>query len=145
MPVEPGLHTAERVIVVKDSGPVIPQESEQYDISRAGVRFRRAGETASTINAGEWEIEPDAAALTLLFERLGAVDCTAIRQILPTEVPDGGGSASYEVRYDDGSTCDVWYREGITYTGAEPLVEAVEEFLATLALPTGTSGPLVAP
>jgi len=128
-----------RVAAVKDSGPVVPQWSESHDISRTGVRFQRTGEPDSAINTGEWVIEPDAVALALLFERLGAVDCSAIQQILPEEVPDGGGSASYEVRYDDGSTCEVWYREGITYAGAGPLVDAVEEFLAGLKLPSGAS------
>ncbi len=66
VPLEPGQHIVERVIVVKDSGPVLPHWSEHYDISMAGIQFRRTGEPASTINTGEWEIEPDAAALALL-------------------------------------------------------------------------------
>ena len=37
--------------------------------------------------------------------------------------------------YDDGSRCAVWYHDGITYSGAEPLVNATEEFLAGLTLP----------
>jgi hypothetical protein len=140
-----GQRTVARVIVVKASGPVNPQWSEHYDISGTTVQFRRAGEPNSPINAGVWEIEPAAAAVALLFERLGQADCSQIREILPEEAPDDGGSASYEVRYDDGSTCAVWYRDGITYAGAEPVVDAVEEFLASLALPAGATGLLVSP
>jgi len=124
---------------VKASGPTNPQWSESYDISRTGVRLERTSEPDSAISTGEWVIKPDAAALALLFERLGTADCSAIQPILPEDIPDGGGSVSYEVHYDDGSTCELWYREGITYAGAEPLVEAVEELLAGLALPAGDS------
>lgn len=134
-----GERTVTLVSVVKGSGPANPRWSEHYDISRTSVRLRRTGEPGSPINAGVWEIEAGAATLAILFERLREVDCTQIHEILPEEVPDGGGSTSYEVRYKDGSTCAIWYREGITYSGAEPLVYAVEEFLASLTLPAGAS------
>lgn len=144
-PAPPGQRTVARVSVVKSSGPVNPQWSEHYEISRTSVQLRRTGEPNSPINAGTWEIKTDAAAVALLFERLERVDCSQIQQIVPEEVPDGGGSASYELRYGDGGTCVVWYHEGITYSGAGPVVDAVEELFAGLALPAGAARVLISP
>jgi hypothetical protein len=131
------------VAFVQHSGPVADPWSEQYDISATGVRFRRTGEPNSPINAGTWGVAVDPAALELLFARLGTVDCSRIQEVLPEEAPDGGGSASYQVQYAGGDTCSVWYRDGITYSGAEPLVGAIEEFVRGLTLPAGATVRLV--
>lgn len=141
----PGTHVVVRAIFVRHSGPVDNPWSEQYDISSAGVEFRRTGEPGSPINAGTWQLEFDASAVARLCDRLAAVDCSRIQEIVPDDVLDGGGSALYQLHYAGGGTCDVWYRGGITYAGAEPLVAAVDEFVRGLTLPAAASSRMVLP
>ncbi len=135
----PGPRAVYRVVLEKTSGPVAVPWSEQYTISRTGIEFQRTGDPGSGVNAGTWVLA-EFPAVTELFERLGSVDCAGIKVILPEDGPDGGGTTSYLVEYEDGSTCSVWFREGITYAGAEELVEAIRGFVGSLTLPAGASG-----
>jgi hypothetical protein len=140
----PNPRPVSRVTFQKSSGPVAVPWSEHVEISRMGILFRRTGEPNSAINVGSWEMA-DAAGVSQLFERLSMVDCSQIREIPPDEAPDGGGATSYLVQYDDGSSCSIWYRQGITYSGAEPLVDAIDEFIRGLSLPAGASSLFVSP
>lgn len=140
----PGLHAVYRVVHEKTSGPVAVPWSEQYTISRTGIEFRRTGDPGSGVNAGTWVLAEFPGGPEL-FERLGSVDCAGIKEILPEDVPDGGGTTSYLVGYEDGTKCSVWFREGITYFGAEELVEAIDAFIQVLTLPSGAEGLFASP
>ena len=113
-------------------------------ISSTGIRFQRTGEPDSDVNVGTWNLASPADVAALLG-RLAVLDCPRIREILPDDTPDGGGSTSYLVEYDDGTRCSVWYRDGITYSGADELIDAVDSFIASLSLPLGASGQHVSP
>jgi len=140
----PGPRAVYRVVHEKTSGPVAVPWSEQYTISRTGIELRRTGNPGSGVNAGTWVLA-EFPGVPELFERLGSIDCAGIKEILPEDSPDGGETASYLVEYEDGGNCSVWFREGITYTGAEELVEAIDAFIQGLALPSGAASLFTSP
>jgi hypothetical protein len=123
---------------IATSGPVPDEDqwSERYDISEGKVLFSRTGPSAaSDLITGTWEIDVVPEEVTSLFEQLRAIDCSSVQEI-PPEVPlDGGGTVIYEIRYEEGDVLSLWYREGTTYTGAEPIVEAIDGFIGRLTLP----------
>jgi len=140
----PGARTVSRVVFHKSSGPVVPPWSEQYVISTSGIQFRRTSEPGSRINVGTWDLLSSAGVPELLA-RLAVLDCSRIKEILPDDTPEGGGTTSYLVEYGDGTRCSVYYRDGITYSGAEELVGAIDGLIASLSLPEGASGLFVSP
>lgn len=123
----------------ESSGPLPDPWSERYTITEHGVELRRTGVAGGPVSTGTWKLESDRERIARLFAQLAAVDCSSIHEIAPEELLDGGGSTSFEVRYSDGSTCGVWYREGYAYAGAEPLVTPISAFIAALSLPAGAA------
>lgn len=123
------------VVYETHTGPVADPYGERFSISRSAIEFRRTGDVGGPVNRGAWAVDLDVAAVDALFEALTDVDCGAIREIVPDDTPEGGGSLLVQLGFDDGSTCAVWYHDGITYEGAGPLVDPVRGFVAGLTLP----------
>ena len=76
----PGPRAVALLSVVKTSGPVRPQWSEQVEITGTSIQLRRTGEPDTPVNEGVWAIEVDAAAnieASLAASRMG-VRCVLV-------------------------------------------------------------------
>ncbi len=122
-----------------DSGPILPelQWHVRIDLTGDGVVLTRNGRSSdSEVNAGTWATPIDAAALAGLMSALQALACAALRRNEPADRPDGGGSESYTIVFEDGTTCHLQYDPGVTYDGGDSVVRPVRSFIDGLVLPS---------
>ena len=127
------------------SGPIAMPYSEEYVISKTGVRLTRTGTSGSAppgqkFNAGTWEFDVDPEDVARLFEQLQAVDWASI-VALPREdpAPMGGGTALYKVTCEGDSSAALWYGEGRRYTNGRQVTDPIEKFIVNLRLPDNAS------
>jgi len=137
-----------RITYTSDSGSILPelQWHEEFVITADRVTLIRNGRTADTqVNAGTWEIDVSADAVTALFSDLEETRPSRIRRVEPEDAPDGGGTERYTISYGRNRTLSLSYDPGVTYTGGEEIVDRVQAFLKELALPAEAAAQHTAP
>jgi len=136
-PEEP-MRTVIQVSDARQSGSIPPElQWVEQTIIRAGeVRFTRGGRVEnSQVNAGEWSLTAPPEEIARLLTSLSAVDPRALRRIEPQDPPDGGGARSIVITYADGSTLSLDFDPGVEYAGAEPILQALGDFVGYLEWP----------
>ncbi len=121
-----------------DAGTLPPELRwhEEYMISDEGVVFSRSAFQEETqVNTGSWMVEIEAGAVDALLDQLNEADLKGIERVEPADAPDGGGSESILLLDASGRSFSLDFINGVTYTGAEGVVEPVREFIHNLVLP----------
>ena len=119
------------------SGAILPElrAHERFIITREGVTFSRIGIAADTqVQEGSWEYYVEPALITRLFQDLQPFDCGEAVRVLPQDPPDGGFSEIYTLNYSDGSSCNLYFDPGVTYTNADQAVKSVLAFVGPLMM-----------
>lgn len=132
------MRTVIQVSDARQSGSIPPElQWVEQTIIRAGeVRFTRGGRVEnSQVNAGEWSLTAPPEEIARLLTSLSAVDPRALRRIEPQDPPDGGGARSIVITYADGSTLSLDFDPGVEYEGAEPILQALGDFVGYLEWP----------
>lgn len=127
-----------QVEVSTESGSILPERQwhEEIMISKDGVTLLRNGKIlASKVNAGTWNGIVEEKSLQDLFRALNSVDCTKIKRIEPADPPDGGGTDSYILRYEDETTCSLYFDPGTSYENGDQLVNPIHNFLQVVTFP----------
>ena len=143
---EEPMQELQEITYIIESGPILPemQLREIYTITRQSVTLNRNGAVDATmVNQGTWQVEPEAQALTAIFETLTGVDLKSIQKVEPEDIPEGGGSEYFTLTFSDGKTFLMEYTPGVTYRNGSLITQPVKEFLKQLELPAEAAAQLL--
>lgn len=127
-----------QVTCTADSGAILPelQWHEIMVITPGRVVLTRNGKVPDTqVNTGSWEIPIDEQQTAELFEKLNAVERSAIKRVEPQDAPDGGGTETFTITYESSPELSLMMDPGTTYTNAEGILLPLRAFIKDLALP----------
>jgi hypothetical protein len=130
--------TVTQVVYTRSSGTILPelQWHERISIGPHGVVLDRNGGVPDTqVNAGRWNVPGDSGAVDALLNTLSRCDPTAIARIEPADPPDGGDTSTYTMVYAGRETLTLTCDPGTIYTGAEPMISAIDAMIQGLRLP----------
>jgi len=135
---EPKMTRISQITYSSDAGTILPelQWHEEYQITPEEITFKRNGKALDTmVNEGSWSMDVDEDVLKNLFDQINGVNLSSLERIEPTDIPEGGGSESIQIKLDNGKEFDFSFTPGVRYTNEELILKPLEEFIQNLSLP----------